>query len=105
MTALFIFCVVTYITYAISDVGMDYIWEKSAQKNLIETMTAHEMQQGINQIHADFMASKWTTLFAGMSLLAINMAYVAACWALFELTYFKYKFVYDWVVSMLAHYL
>jgi hypothetical protein len=105
MTALFIFCVVTYVVYAIGDVGMDYVWEKSAQKNLANTMTWRDMQQGLDKTHAEFTQNKWATLFAGINLLAINMAYVAACWALFVLTYPKHKFIYDWVKSMLATYL
>lgn len=105
MSTLFIFCVVTYIVYAISDVGMDYVWGKISQKNLSTTTNYREIRQGLDQTRAEFMENKLVTLFVVMSLLANVLAYIAAWWALFEIMYPKHKFIFDWVKSMLAPYI
>ena len=104
MFALFIFCVVTYIIYAIGDVGMDYVWGKISQKNLSTTTSYRDIRQGLDQTRAEFVENKLVTLFVVMSMLANVLAYIAAWWALFEIMYPKHKVVFDWVKSVLAPY-
>lgn len=103
MPASIMFGLVVYVIYAIANVGMEYRWEKLWQKNnALPDVSPQELRRAIKD---DFMNDKWVDVFAYMHFFAVHLAYVCACWMVFDLMYSKHAYVINWVKSFLAAYL